>query len=109
YENCAVADAKGLVGTETYTDSADDCAETKIIPTSGTPGVGPGFPILAGKAWDQSIVRAQSRTVTGATLTWGVQVSGYESVAVTDNPNPSAATVASSAFQTFDLVRIDAI
>lgn len=108
YENCAAVLASGTLDSVTLTDDATSCSNATIIPTDGGAGVGPA-PVLVGKSLDQATAHAQSRQEVGATLLWGVQVGGFDSVQVSDSPTPSTANVAATMFQTFDLKRIDPI
>ncbi|MBH0110276.1 hypothetical protein I6E81_08865 [Salinibacterium sp. NG22] len=105
YENCAAVVASGTLNATSLTDNAAACDTATIIPTEGT---GPA-PSIVDKSMDQATVLAQSHDAAGSTLTWGVQSAGYDSVAVSDTANPSAASVATTMFQAFDLTRIDSI
>ncbi|QYH34795.1 DUF5979 domain-containing protein [Salinibacterium sp. M195] len=108
YENCGAVTANGTLNATSLSDDAAACATATIIPTEGGPGTGPA-PLIVDKAMDDATILAQSHDATGSTLTWGVQSAGYDTVTVSDTPNPAAATVANTMFQAFDLTRIDAI
>lgn len=108
YQNCAVTTAEGTVnGGQVITSApAADCGTVSIQATTGGPGDGG---VTASKKWDPAgaVLQAQSRTTTGATLGWGTQVTGMQTMTVQDAATPSP--VSGSVFQAFDLVRIDAI
>ncbi|EPR75035.1 hypothetical protein ADILRU_2572 [Leifsonia rubra CMS 76R] len=111
YPNCGTVDVSGTIDATTLTDDAVACDTATIIPLESDSGPGgPGAaPVIAQKAIDEITAIAQSRQAVGATLKWGVQSAGFGSVQVTDSPDPSTATVASTMFQAFDLKRIDPI
>ncbi|MGV8877104.1 MAG: DUF5979 domain-containing protein, partial [Rhodoglobus sp.] len=95
--------------TNTVANSAVSCANATIIaPQQGAGGPGTA-PVIVNKIIDQATALAQSHQTVGATLLWGVQSTGFAFVTVTDNPNPSAATVASTMFQAVNLTRIEGI
>jgi len=108
YENCGAVTASGTLNATPLSDDAAACEDSRLIPRESGDGEGPA-PAIADKAMDQATVFAQSRNAVGSTLTWGVQIPGAATVTVSDTANPSAANVANTMFQAFDLTRIDAI
>jgi large repetitive protein len=111
YLNTATVDAVGdvvLDGGLPVSDSASATASgtIKTIPSGGSGG------LMFDKTWvpvsGSATVSSQSGQSRTVRLAWGVEVSGYDEVALTDPADPSAA-VGGTVFQTFDLVRIPAI
>lgn len=63
---------------------------------------------LFGKSWDDLTIDSQSGQTATAHLTWGTEIDGYDTVAVSDPADP-ADPVTSTVFQVFNLTRIEKI
>lgn len=120
YPNTATATADGSVGfgtTQPVTDieSSAASAQIKYLNTSGGDGGDLGVAALASKSWSGTgPLTAQSGQQRTATLRWGTEVTGIETVTVMDpaptvtggdTPPPASQTI----FATHDLVSIGAI
>ncbi|WP_158268795.1 DUF5979 domain-containing protein [Salinibacterium hongtaonis] len=107
YNNLAVAQAHGLAGGTTPVASKpkDDTAPATVVPSPGA-GV-----LYADKKWrtiggsDLTTLVAQSGDSAVTRLSWGVPVSGFASVTISD-PAGNEANPGATTFQAFDLKRI---
>lgn len=104
-ENCAGADASSAVATAPHAVDPT-CPSITLTPYDGTGGNG-GIGI--DKTWQPALVGERSNATTTARIAWRVGRSGLDNVVVSDTANPSAATLAGSVFDSFDLVGIGAI
>ncbi len=120
YPNTASATADGSVGfgetqPVTDTESSAASAQIKYLNTSSGSGGDLGVAALASKSWSGTgPLTAQSGQQRTATLRWGTEVTGVESVTVMDpaptTPGGSTPPSASQTiFATHDLVSIGAI
>ncbi|MFT4296431.1 MAG: hypothetical protein QM582_13560, partial [Micropruina sp.] len=104
--NCAAADASAGGGVEAdRAVQAAPCASIDLKPP--TPGAGD----LVSKRWDDpKAVGERTGNQLGATVGWSTGGrSGLDQVIVSDPAAPSAANLAGSVFDTFDLVRVDRV
>lgn len=109
YNNLAVAQAHGLAGgtTPVASEPKNDTAPATVVPNPGA-GV-----LYADKKWrtiggsDLTTLVAQSGDSAVTRLSWGVPVSGFSSVTISD-PAGNEANPGATTFQAFDLKRIQA-
>lgn len=104
-QNCARADASsGDV-------SADDAIQTAPCPSIDLTPPTPGQGDLVEKDWDDpKAVGERTGSELGATVGWSTGGRSHlDRVIVADTNNPSASGLSSSAFDAFDLVRVDPI
>ena len=106
YPNVATVDAEGeveLPGGGPVTSTDGDDAAGPVIADPGNGG------LLVDKRWREVngsvTVSSQSGQQRTARLFWGAQITGHNSIVVTDPADPTA-PVASTVFQNFDLVQI---
>ncbi|AWB90232.1 DUF5979 domain-containing protein [Salinibacterium hongtaonis] len=107
YNNLAIAQAHGLAGGTTPVASPEKPgdADVTVVPNPGA-GV-----LYADKKWrtiggsDLTTLVAQSGNDAVTRLSWGVPVSGFSSVTISD-PAGNEANPGSTTFQAFDLKRI---
>jgi large repetitive protein len=97
----------------TFATDADN-APVQVDPLPG--GVGPGANLL-NKAWQDFSVDARSHDIADLDVTWGTAGLQFDSVVISDvaddsttsSDDPSLATVDTSVYDAFNLVRIPAI
>ncbi|WP_141014695.1 DUF5979 domain-containing protein [Nocardioides sambongensis] len=105
YTNTATTTADGDTGGgRPLTDSATDTGQAIVRYPSGTPG-----PIGITKSWNRDTVDAQSGVRPTTTLAWRL-TPGYSPVRISDMADaPSAATVAQTVYDAFDLYRVEPV
>ncbi len=102
--NCAGAFATAPA-LELFEESGPACDTITIVP-----GAGPGSLDPIDKTWDIPSVNERSQQQAGVTIGWGTAgYTGLDHTTVSDTADPSRAGLPTSAFDVFDLVRIDPI
>lgn len=110
YLNTAGVEAIGDVLLESGDPVVDTASATATGLVKSIPPGGDG--LMFAKTWvpvsGSQTVSSQSGQTRTVRLSWGVEVSGYDEVTLTDPSDPTAA-VGGTVFQTFDLARIPAV
>jgi hypothetical protein len=84
-------------------DTAMDTEPVTVQPAPADGG--PGYAMID-KSWVEDELLARSSQLATARVDWGTAGQEYATVVVSDTPNPSAATVAATVYDAFDLYSI---
>ncbi|GAA2074172.1 isopeptide-forming domain-containing fimbrial protein [Aeromicrobium tamlense] len=102
-ENCAASSASAPDADPASADTAE-CPDIDLVPPD------PGSADFIDKAWDVDLLGERTGREAGFRIDWSTSgASNIDQMVISDQPQPSAATVPDSVFDTFDLVRIDPI
>lgn len=101
FTDCAASSATSPTVTAT---SSQACDSIDVTPW------GPGLVNPIDKAWDVDLLNARSQEQAGATISWSTAgFTGIGRAQATDIIDPAATALPASAFDIFNLVRIDAV
>ena len=103
FDDCA--DTSADAATVEVVVSPEACDDVLIEPV---PEVGELDPI--DKTWDRDLLTARSQQRSGVTIRWSTEgFSGLEAARISDIPDPAGTELTESVYDTFDLIRLDAI